>query len=77
MRTRTLVANVLLPAAIALVIVAIWFWTTGGTPRSALTVVGLALVSAGASVAVEWLIAQARRTWRRRSRPPRHRKPAV
>lgn len=77
MRIRPLAANVLLPAVIALVIVAVWFWVTGGTTRSVPTIAGLALVSAGASMAVEWLIAQARRTWRRRSRPPRHRKPAV
>ncbi|MBE4761811.1 hypothetical protein [Streptomyces caniscabiei] len=77
MRSRTLAANVLLPAVIALVVVAVWFWATGGVPRSVLTVIGLALTSAGASVAVEWLLRQTRRAWRRRTRPPRHRKPAV
>lgn len=77
MRTRTLAVNVLLPAGIALVVVAVWWWTTGGIPRSVLTVVGLALVSAGVSVAVEWLARQARWAWRRRTRSPRHRKTAV
>ncbi|MDX2986429.1 hypothetical protein [Streptomyces caniscabiei] len=77
MRTRALAANVFLPAVTALVVVAVWFWSTGGVPRSVLTVIGLALTSAGASMAVEWLIRQALRAWRRRTRPPRHRKPAI
>lgn len=77
MRTRTLIANVLLPAVIALAVVAVWWWTTGGTPRSVPTVIGLALLSGGVSVAVEWLAKQARWARRRRARPPRHRKPAV
>lgn len=77
MRPRTLVTNVLLPATVALTIVAVWVWATGSTAMSAFAVIGLALVSAGAAVAVEWLIRQARRAWRRRTRPPRHRKPAA
>ncbi|MDX2658298.1 hypothetical protein PV382_17940 [Streptomyces scabiei] len=77
MLPRNLATNVLLPAGIALVVVAVWFWVTGGVARSVLTVTGLALVSAGASVAAEWLIGQARRARRPRARPPRHRKPTV
>lgn len=77
MRTRTLATTVLLPAGIALAVVAVWWWTTGGTPRSVPTVIGLALLSGGVSVAVEWLAKQARWAWQRRTRPPRHRKSAV
>ncbi|MBE4790284.1 hypothetical protein [Streptomyces caniscabiei] len=77
MRFRTLASNVLLPAVTALAIVTAWIWSTGSTAMSALTVIGLALASAGASMTVEWLVRQVRRAWRRRTRPPRHRKPAV
>lgn len=74
MRIRTLAANILLPAGIAIAIVAAWVWWTGSATMSIPVVIGLALAAAGASVAAERLIEQAQRAWRRRIRPARHRK---
>ena len=74
MRIRTLTANLLLPASIAIVIVAAWIWGTGTFNVSIPNVAGLALAAGGASAVTEWLIRQAVYARRRRGRPSRHRK---
>jgi hypothetical protein len=73
-RIRTLTANLLLPASIAIVIVAAWIWGTGTFNVSIPNVAGLALAAGGASAVTEWLIRQAVYARRRRGRPSRHRK---
>lgn len=76
MRPRTLAANILLPASIAVAIVAAWIWATGSFCPSIPSVVGLALAAGGASVLAEWLIRHTMHVIRRRTRPSRHCKPA-
>lgn len=74
MRLRTLAVNILLPAGIAIAIVAAWVWWTGSATMSIPAVIGLAVAAAGVSVVAERLVEQARLAWRRRARPARHRK---
>lgn len=74
MRLRTLAANILLPAGIAIAIVAAWVWWTGSATMSIPVVIGLAVAAAGVSVVAERLIEQAQQAWRSRTRPARHRK---
>lgn len=75
MRPRTLAANILLPACIAVATVVAWFWATGSTAMNLPTVAGLALAAAGLSVVAEWLARHTVHAIRRRTRPARHRKP--
>ena len=77
MRIRTLAVNILLPASIAVAIVAAWIWTTGSFRVSAPTAVGLALTAAGVAAIAEPLLRSAVKAVRRRSRPARHRKEAL
>lgn len=74
MRLRTLVANILLPAVVAITVLAGWVWVTGSTDIPVPTVIGLALAAAGVAAGVEWLFTHAQHVWRRRTRPARHRK---
>lgn len=75
MRPRTLAANILLPACIAVATVTVWFRATGSTAMNLPAVVGLALAAAGLSVVAEWLAWHTVHAVRRRTRPARHRKP--
>lgn len=77
MRLRTLAANILLPAGIAIAIVAAWVWWTGSATMSIPVVIGLALVAGGVSVAAERLLEVAVRRQHARPGPARHRKGAV
>lgn len=73
MRPRTLAANILLPASIAVATITTWFWATGSTTMSIPTVAGLALAAAGLSVLAEWAIRQTAHAWRRRTRAAQRR----
>lgn len=66
MRLRSLAVNILLPAGIAIAIVAGWVWWTGSAATSIPVVVGLALAAGGVSVVAERLLEVA---LRRRARP--------
>ena len=73
MRLRSLAANILLPAGIAIAIVAVWVWWTGSATMSIPTVVGLALVAVGVSVVAERLLEAVMRRRHARPGPSRHR----
>lgn len=77
MRIRTLTANILLPAGIALATVGVWFWATGDFTPSVLTLAGLALGAAGLATVVEWAARHTVHALRRNGRPSRHRKHAA
>lgn len=72
MRLRSLAVNILLPAGIAIGIVAAWVGWTGSVPKAIPAVVGLALMAGGASVVAERLLEAAMRR-RARPGPARHR----
>ena len=68
MRLRTLAANILLPAVIAIAIVAAWVWWTGSVPKSIPAVIGLALAAGAIAHLVEVAVHRLRI---RRARPQR------
>lgn len=73
MRLRTLAANILLPAGIAIAIVAAWVWWTGSVPKSIPAVIGLALTAGAIAHLVEGAVhrLRVRRARVRRARPRR------
>lgn len=73
MRFRTLAANILLPAGIAIAIVAAWVWWTGSASMPIPAVVGLALAAGGVSVVAERLLELTMRRRHARPGPARHR----
>ena len=66
MRIRTVAANILLPAVIAIAIVAAWVWWTGSATMSIPAVIGLALTAGAIAHLVEEAVHRLRV---RRSRP--------